>query len=73
MGGLVNAPQDDDEWDGYMTNVQESLRDPSGGVYQQRLVLKMPAIEESARDAQAIPQTASFEVEIPEDELTMSY
>ena len=56
-----------------MTNVQASLRYPGAAVYRERLVVAMPEIEAAARDATRVPAAQSFEVEIPEDTLTMSY
>ena len=73
IGGTVNCPADNEDWDGYMTNVQASLRYPGAAVYRERLVVAMPEIEAAARDATRVPAAQSFEVEIPEDTLTMSY
>lgn len=72
LGGTINAPQDNADWDGYMTNVIEAQRDPSGGVYEERFVVRMPEIEETARTAVDVQQPATYEVAVPEDQLTLS-
>lgn len=73
IGGTVNCPTDNEDWDGYMTNVQESERYPGAAVYRERLVVAMPEIEAAARDATRVTAAQSFEVAIPQDTLSMSY
>lgn len=72
LGGVEFAPEDNAEWDGYMTNPQESLRFPGAPVYRQRFVVRMPEIETTARDASGLEQPAAYDMTIPNDELTMS-
>jgi hypothetical protein len=71
IGGVTNAPADDDEWDGWITNTSGSARIEGEELYRTRLVVRMPEIEAAARDAQSLAQAAEYEVEIPEDELTL--
>jgi hypothetical protein len=71
IGGTTNAIPDNDDWDGYMTNVAQVLRDPAAPVYQTRFVVRMPEIEESARDAVAVQAVQTFGVAVPQDPLTM--
>ena len=72
LGGTTNCVPDDEGWDGYMCNVTEALRDPAAPVYRPRFVVRMPEIEEAARDAVSVAQSAQYEITIPEDPLTMS-
>lgn len=72
LGGITNCPPDDEDWDGYMCNVTEALRAVGAPVYRPRFVLRMPEIEEAARDALSIAQPVSYEIEVPNDPLTMS-
>jgi hypothetical protein len=71
IGGTTNAPADDEDWDGYITNVAPVLRDEAAPVYQTRFVVRMPEIEESARDAVAVQAVQTFGVAVPQDPLTM--
>lgn len=72
LGGLITSPPDDETWDGYMCNPQESLRDVGAPVYRERFVMHMPKIEETARNAASVIQAQEYVVTVPEDELTMS-
>jgi hypothetical protein len=72
-GGVTGAPADNDAWDGYICNAYSVAQTDPTNLYRERFVLNMPAIEGTARDATEAPQTASYEVAVPQDELTMSY
>jgi hypothetical protein len=71
IGGTTNAQEDDPEWDGFVTNVQPFRRVPGEPLYETRFVLKMPEIESTAREAIDVPAAESFELEVPEDPLTI--
>lgn len=74
LGSTTTSPADSDAWDGYVINVGTNgvLYDAAGEVYSERFVLAMPEIEDAARDAAAVQQAQTYEVVVPEDELTMS-
>jgi hypothetical protein len=71
IGGTAGVPADNDAWDGFITNVQPFRRVIGANLYQTRFVLRMPEIEEAARDAIEVPAAASFEIEVPQDPLTI--
>lgn len=72
LGGEEFSAVEDEDWDGYMCNVSEILRFAGAPVYEPRFVVKMPEIEETARDTSTTQQPVTFELEVPEDELTVS-
>jgi len=72
-GGVTGAAPDDDDWDGWITNAYGAARTDPSNIYRERFVLRMPEIEEEARQSIAVQQTAEYEAEVPEDELTMVY
>lgn len=72
-GGTINAPPDNTEWDGWITNAYaDALTDPTT-LYNERFVLRMPEIEEQARNATEAQQPTTYNVVVPQDELTLSY
>jgi len=71
-GGVTGAPADDESWDGWITNAYGPAQTDPTNLYRERFKLRMPEIEEAARQATEVVQDADFEVEIPQDELTMS-
>lgn len=72
-GGVTGAPADSDAWDGYICNAYSVAQTDPSNLYRERFVLNMPEIEDAARDATEVAQPASYEVAVPQDELTMSY
>lgn len=72
LGGTAFSAPEQEDWDGYMTNVALALRDPGAPVYRERFVVRMPEIEAAARDALSVAQPASYEITVPEDPLSMS-
>lgn len=72
VGGIPGAVTDSDELDGWLTNAQESERTPGAALYRERLVLRLPAIEEGARNATEVAASVSYSVAVPQDELTLS-
>lgn len=72
-GGTEFAPADDDTWDGYICNAYLAALTHPEKAYRERFVLNMPEIEDAARNATEVAQVASYEVAVPQDELTMSY
>jgi len=73
IGGVTGASADDPTWDGYICNAYGAAQTDPTNLYRERFVLNMPAIEETARNATEVQQAVSYEVEVPQDELTMSY
>jgi hypothetical protein len=72
-GGTINAPADSDEWDGWITNAYGAgVTDPTT-LYNERFVLRMPEIEDTARNATEVQAATTYVVEVPEDTLTLSY
>lgn len=72
MGGLAVSPVEDPTWDGYFTNPDPNVQ-TGPNLYEQKLVVEMPEIEEAARNATAVQAEQFYELIVPEDELTMSY
>jgi len=72
-GGKTGDPADNPDWDGYICNAYGGAQTDSTNLYRERFVLKMPEIEGTARNATEVQQATSYEVAVPEDELTMSY
>lgn len=72
MGGLVGSPVEDPTWDGYFTNPDPNVQ-TGPNLYEQKLIIEMPEIEEAARNATAVQAEQFYELIVPEDELTMSY
>lgn len=72
-GGTINAPTPQDDWDGYICNAYAAGITDSTRMYEESFTVRMPEIEESARDAVIEQAATDIEVAVPEDELTMSY
>ncbi len=73
IGGLPGALPEQDDWDGYFTNVQESLAFPGAATYDQKFVVRMPAISEESRNAQVSLAEQVYEIDVPEDILILRY
>jgi len=73
IGGVIGAGADDPDWDGYVCNAYADAQTDPTNLYRERFVVRMPEIEETARNATEVQATQSYEVEVPEDELTLSY
>lgn len=71
-GGKTTSLADDDDWEGWVTNAYGAERTDPTKMYRERFVINMPPIEEAARQATEEQATQSFELAVPEDELTMS-
>ena len=71
-GGVLNAPPDDEDWDGWITNAFGAARTDPNNLYRERFVVRMPEIEETARQATTISQSTSYGVAVPQDSLTLS-
>ena len=72
-GGVTGAPSDDETWDGWISNAYGAAQTDPDNLYRERFVVAMPEIEKTARDASVVLQSLEYEVEVPQDELTMSY
>lgn len=74
IGSTAFSPAEDPDWDGYVANVASNgaLYDANGPVYRERFTVTMPEIEAAARDATAVQQAQTYQVAVPQDELTMS-
>ena len=70
---MTGAPADNDAWDGYICNAYSVAQTDPSNLYRERFVLNMPEIEGTARQATSVAGVASYEVAVPQDELTMSY
>jgi hypothetical protein len=74
LGATEFSAADDPDWDGYMTNVAAGspIYDAAGEIYRDRFVVRMPEIEEAARDAVSAQAPQTYELIVPQDELTVS-
>ncbi len=83
IGGHTGIPADDEDWTGYVTNYCfDDTNDhpfstdpqlPQTVMYDRRFVVEAPEIEEAATNPQELPATATFNVDVPEDELTFTF
>ena len=72
-GGVLLADPDDETWDGWISNAYGGAQTDPTNLYRERFVIAMPEIEQTARDAAVVLASQEYEVEVPQDELTMSY
>jgi len=72
-GGTTGAPAFDPTWDGWISNAYGAAQTDPDNLYPEQFTVAMPEITKSERDATIAAKTELFEVEIPNDELTMSY
>lgn len=70
IGGLTTSPPDSDSMEGYICNA--TVIEDIDNLYQKRFRVVMPAVESTGRDAVESSAPKSIEVEIPEDDLTLT-
>lgn len=75
LGGTINAPIDNADWDGWISNAYGDARTETDAtkLYRERFVLRMPEIEQAAREATDLQAVETFDCVVPEDELTLTY
>jgi hypothetical protein len=82
IGGRTDSLPLDPDWDGYFTNyiydptqTQPFATDPTNPAtvtYPEQFVCEYPEISGTALDNTELPATQSIDVDIPQDELTMT-
>jgi len=70
---MTTSPTYNDDWDGWISNAYGATRDDPDNLYPEAFKIAMPEISQESRNTTVEASTTEYEVEVPEDELTMSY
>lgn len=72
-GGTISSAPESDDWDGWITNAYGPAQTHPNNLYTERFSIRMPEIEASARTAVEAQKEQEYQIEVPQDSLTMSY